>query len=95
MANVTTNTFELSGETFTGTFEDTSASDDKPTWFLAVPDFVSEAMTYNADSNGDYYVVVPGTLELRVRQQYKSWITDPDHAGQLDLWVTTIATDRT
>ena len=97
VANKTANTFEMSGTTTTGTFIDTSATDDPAKWYLAVPGLVQLSMSYVSSSNGRYAATVPGTAFITSRVRYKGYVeaTDATYKNKLNFWLDVDVVDRT
>ena len=96
IANKTTDTFELSGTTGSGTFVDTSTTDDPARWYLAVPGLVQLTMSYVTSSNGKYAATVPGTSFIRGRVRYKAYIEDvgASYKNKINFWSDVDVVDR-
>ena len=95
VANKTTNTFELSGTTGSGTFIDTSGTDDPPKWYLAATGLIQLTMTYVTSSNGKYAATIPGTSFLRGRVRYKGYVEDTaSYKNKINFWSDIDVVDR-
>lgn len=97
VANKTSGTFELSGTTGSGTYVDTSTTEDPARWYLAVPGLVQLTMSYITSSNGRYAATVPGTSFIRSRVRYKAYIEDvgSSYKNKINFWSDVDVVDRT
>lgn len=97
VANKTTNTFELSGTTGTGTFTDTSATTDPPKWYRTVEGLVQLDFACINAATGRYSVIKPGSSFMRKQVRYKGMIeaSNVAYANDLNFWLDVDLVDRT